>query len=220
MKKIIFCFISFIFVSSIAMAETKNFEFGLRYPIGSYEQVSLNVATFEIQTPIELFLEWRPLKNMQWLGVEVSGQLGNSALNLNGSTASEMILPAVTVKYHAPKLLGCDLYIGAGLQYMSASGEYLITGTLSDGTIQQTKNFLSGGGLSTVFQGGINIPILTKGLSIGVDAKYTPWCTSSVDLSTGQVSYNGGVWSQYTYGDAKLVITKLFQSSVSLSYQF
>jgi hypothetical protein len=200
MKKLWISLLLFILIPvSVLQAsdETNGFQIGTRYIVGDMvlaSEHSFSVTEFKaIGFVAELYLEWRPLQTFSWLGLEVSGLIGNTTPYDLGD-ASQVIAPAVTLKVHPFKLSWADFYAGVGAQYEQVSGSYELEGT---------KYQVSGGGVSPVLQLGVDVPVF-EGLSLGVDLKYTPVSTITVN------------WSQ----DDQTVIKEIFRVGVGGSYSF
>jgi len=223
MRKILAMFAILFFMVMFPLAGTTDqFQGGLRFT--SFKVISLSMGGINFDAPAneEIYFEYKPL---DWLGIEISGQIGNSAL-IHVGTAAESVFPSLTLMVHPLKLEWIDIYAGIGGQYASESGYYEISSSYSDSNGNQinqvTRNNLTGGGLSMIFQAGANVPasFILGGLSFGVDVKYTPSASSTVDLSNGFVSFNNSPWTQYQYANTNFVITKLLQISIGVSYSF
>lgn len=199
MKKILiitfFFFVSLI--SSVAQAKegTSKYEIGTRCSVGSMMSVksgAVNTSEFVTFTVPEVYAEWRPLSSVNWLGVEASGYIGNTNPYLLGDV-KEMTLPTITLKGHANWA-----YFGLGGQMTSPSGSYEYT---SGST--KTAYPSSGGGFGLVVQGGLNFKVY-KGLSLGVDLKYTPMSSYNVDFSKTD----------------KATVSKMLTTALGASYSF
>jgi hypothetical protein len=228
-----------VFSTSIALAADvvdKNFQVGSR--------MGINLHTGESQDSSQLNIEtYLGYKISPLIEVEVSSGLLNEAPVLKDSTTSVSGNPnetnsTLTVKIYPFKISFANVYFGVGAQYTQAGGEYqtnsftvdnAYSGPLSGddvivGTRVLTKYPLKGSGVSTVFQVGADFPIFrddggnVNGMSIGIDIKYTPWASTTLELSKEETSVNNGPWTA-SYGD-DVIITKWLQGSVSLTYNF
>jgi hypothetical protein len=200
MKKLLIGLLLLILIPvSVVQAsdETKSFQVGTRYIVGDLltaSKQSFSVTEFKaIGFVAELYLEWKPLQTFSWLGLEISGLIGN-ATPYDLGDVSQVIAPTVTLKVHPFKLSWVDFYGGVGAQYEQISGEY---------QFGRNKYQVSGGGVSPILQLGFDVPVF-EGLSLGVDLKYTPTSTITVN------------WSQ----DDQTVIREIFRVGVGGSYSF
>lgn len=178
-----------------AKSKTNKFELGVRCTVGdmmSVKSAKLNMSEFVTYAVAEPYIEWRPIDSVNWLGVEVSGYVGNTNPYLLGEV-KEMTLPTFTLKGHKG-----PVYIGLGGQMTSPSGNYEYT----SGTTK-TKYPSSGGGFGLVVQAGLSFNIY-KGLLVGLDLKYTPMSSYSVDFSATD----------------KAIVSKMLTTAAGISYSF
>ncbi len=195
-KKLALMLFAFLFSSVMqAKGETSKYEIGVRCSVGSMMTVksaTVNTSEFVMFAVPEAYAEWRPLSSVNWLGLEVSGYIGNTNPYLLGDV-KEMTLPTITLKGHANWA-----YFGLGGQMTTPNGSYeYVSGST------KTKYPSSGGGFGLVVQAGLNFKVY-KGLLLGADLKYTPMSSFNVDFSKTD----------------KATVSKMFTPSLSLGYMF